>query len=206
MNWCLRTIGAAVLVAGVPLVSAQQDEHGKTSFEVSAVFQQSCVQCHGEAQQMAGLDLRSREALLKGGQSGAAIVPGDAKASTLYLRVTGAKQPAMPLGGALAPEQIEAIRRWIEQGAPWVAESNHVQPGSRPAGSKRGITEEDRQWWAFQKPVRHPVPEVADSRWARNPIDAFVQRKREEKGLTRHLMAPARRCTSLSGWRMVWQV
>ena len=184
MNWCLRTIGPAVLVAGVPLVSAQQDEHGKTSFEVSAVFQQSCVQCHGEAQQMAGLDLRSREALLKGAQSGAAIVPGDAKASTLYLRVTGAKQPAMPLGGALAPEQIEAIRRWIEQGAPWVAESNHVQPGSRPAGSKRGITEEDRQWWAFQKPVRHPVPEVADSRWARNPIDAFVQRKREEKGLT----------------------
>ncbi len=184
MSWFLSCIVAAVVLVGVPPVSGQQDARGEPSSKVFTLFQQKCLQCHGEAQQMAGLDLRSREALLKGGQGGPAIVPGDAKASPLYLRVAGAKQPAMPLGGALAPEQIEAIRQWIEQGAPWEEKGHQAQTGPAPAGSGREITEEDRQWWAFQKPTRHPVPKVADSRWNKTPIDAFLQRKREEKGLT----------------------
>jgi hypothetical protein len=53
----------------------------------------------------------------------------------------------------------------------------------RSEGAESGITEADRQWWAFQEPVRSDIPAVKDARWSRNPIDAFLQRKREEKNL-----------------------
>jgi mono/diheme cytochrome c family protein len=175
---------AALLLVGAPALLAQQNPHGSLASDVSAIFQEKCAQCHGEAQQMAGLDLRTREDLLKGGQSGPAIVPGDASASALYLRLTGAKQPAMPLGAPLAPEQIETVRKWIESGADWGSGGTDPAAAPKALDGKREITEADRQWWAFQKPVRHAVPEVADKRWNGNPIDAFVEAKRNEKGLT----------------------
>ncbi|MGH9841934.1 MAG: DUF1549 and DUF1553 domain-containing protein [Blastocatellia bacterium] len=45
------------------------------------------------------------------------------------------------------------------------------------------ITPDDRQWWAFQKPVRHPLPRVADARWRANPIDAFIKLAIDRQGL-----------------------
>ncbi len=133
---------------------------------------------------MAGLDLRSREALLAGGQSGPAIVPGDAETSPLYLRVMGLAQPAMPLGSSLRPGQLEAIRQWIEQGARWEAGPDQAGRADAVERSERVTAKEDRRWWAFQEPVRHSIPEISGSRWSRNPIDAFLQEQRERVGLT----------------------
>ena len=68
----------------------------------------------------------------------------------------------MPLqGGPLSSQQVEVIRRWIENGAPW------VQP---------------EQWWSLKPPTKPDVPR-SDSSWVRNPIDAFVLAKLQEKGL-----------------------
>jgi mono/diheme cytochrome c family protein len=71
-----------------------------------------CISCHGPAQQFSSLRVDSRDALLKGGHRGPAIVPGDANLSILAkaVRHEGLK---MPLGGKLPPEEIAAIERWI---------------------------------------------------------------------------------------------
>ena len=72
----------------------------------------------GRSQQFSSLRVDSREALLKGGNRGPAIVPGDANLSLLAkaIRHDGLK---MPVGGKLAAEEIAAIEKWINLGAPW---------------------------------------------------------------------------------------
>ena len=79
------------------------------------IFEASCWKCHGAAVQLSKLDLRTREAALTGGVHGTAIPPGNAQTSRLFRMVAGIEKPAMPLDGKLKPEQIEAIRLWIER-------------------------------------------------------------------------------------------
>ena len=74
-----------------------------------AVLQQHCLSCHGEAR-ISGLDLRQRESLLKGGDSGPAIVPGHPEESLLYRAVLQTGELKMPVGGALSPEEVEVLR------------------------------------------------------------------------------------------------
>src|SRR5262249_39756517 len=154
-----------------------------------------CYQCHGEALQISKLDLRTQESILKGGEKGPAIVPGDSAASRLYRRVAGLEQPAMPMTPlpSLTPQEVAILKDWIDQRANWTAAET---PKTEPAQNKQAaggygkgyqeriITDQDRKWWAFQKPVRYPVPKVADARWSANPIDAFVKKALDEKGLT----------------------
>src|ERR1700686_2431047 len=83
------------------------------------ILNKNGASCHGASQQMSGYDLRTREAALKGGTRGAAIVPGKADESALVLRLTGAVQPAMPLGSKLKDSEIAIIRQWIDDGAKW---------------------------------------------------------------------------------------
>ena len=90
----------------------------------------------------------------------------------------------MPMGGSLSDEEIEVLRDWIDQGAKWDG------PPAGPAATARQasvpeteITQEDRRWWAFQQPVRHPVPQVGDPRWNAHPIDAFIKDRLESEGL-----------------------
>jgi hypothetical protein len=88
----------------------------------------------------------------------------------------------MPLGGRLSESEIALVRRWIDTGARWdaplSASAAHV---ASPAAMK--ITAADRSWWAYRKPARTAPPPVADPRWTRNPLDAFVFAKLQEKQL-----------------------
>jgi len=163
----------------MPTVRPGAQESRPPDREALAILRQKCAQCHGEAVQMAGLDLRTRESLLKGGAQGAAIVPGDAEASRLYRRVAGLEKPVMPMAPLppLTPEEIATLKSWIDRGAMWGAAKTAA------ATTEKVITAEDRKWWAFQKPVRPPVPPVADTRWKSNPIDAFVKQALDRKGL-----------------------
>jgi len=153
---------------------------------------QRCSQCHGSTLQMSKLDLSSREAMLKGGEKGPAVVPGNAEASALYKRVAGLQTPAMPMPPvpALNASEIALLKDWINQGAKWPAQASAAPApavsaaAAYPGGYReREITEKDRQWWAFQTPVRHPAPAVRDARWRRNPIDAFVRSAMDKQGL-----------------------
>src|SRR5229473_1649854 len=117
-----------VLVTGVLPVSADEvkspDAKAIEFFEskVRPVLVARCVSCHGASQQFSSLRLDSREALLRGGNRGPAIVPGDAQLSLLAkaVRHDGLK---MPVGGKLDGDEIAAIEKWINLGAPWPNDS-----------------------------------------------------------------------------------
>src|SRR5262245_12910068 len=87
--------------------------------EAFFILKRKCLQCHGEAVQMSGLDLRTLETILKGGEKGPAIVPGNAEESRLYRRVAGLEKPAMPMVPLrpLTEQEIAVIKSWIDQGA-----------------------------------------------------------------------------------------
>ncbi|HEU0006615.1 MAG TPA: DUF1549 domain-containing protein, partial [Terriglobia bacterium] len=192
---CTQAVVSMALLQPAILLGAQSSEEAAVS-----ILQRKCLQCHGETLQMSGLDVRTREALLKGGDKGPAIVPGNAEASRAYRRIAAMEQPVMPMSPLppLSSEEVAVLKAWINQGAKW--ESGAAQSGTTPiplnpqnkvpvAGGygktyeERPITTEERKWWAFQKPVRPPIPKVADARWNNHPIDAFVKKTLDEKGL-----------------------
>ncbi len=121
-----------------------------------------CAGCHTGVSAKAGLDLSSRESVLKGGAHGPAIVPGNAKASLLYKAITHEAQPHMPLGSPkLSEVEARAIAQWIDAGAPF---SGTIQA---------------EQHWSFRKPVKPAVPQSAYP----NPIDAFLEAERTKRNL-----------------------
>lgn len=131
----------------------------------------------------ADLDLRTVEAMLKGGKSGPAIVPGDAENSLLVQRVAKGLEPPR-LGmyelsiRPVTPPELETLKRWIDEGA--------QTPPPRPIIQNDGqlVTDADRQWWAFQPPKRPDIPKVENRQLVRTPIDAFLLARLEAKGLS----------------------
>lgn len=133
--------------------------------EVRPILVEHCIDCHGAKTQSGGLRVDSREALVRGGDSGSAVKPGDAAASLLMQAVRRTGDLEMPPEEKLTAREISVLERWIGLGAVWPASARIHSEGANNAG---------KEHWAFQ-PVREvAIPGVADSRWVRNPIDAFV--------------------------------
>ena len=153
--------------------------------DIQPILQNSCWKCHGKAMQLSKLDLSTREAALKGGEKGAAIVPGNSSESRFYRRVAGLEKPAMPMDGTLAVEQVAAIKTWIDQGAHWDAGVEATAPAVDRAAllalENMEIPPEARNYWAFKLPVQTPPPNVSTN--LTNPIDRFLEKTRQEKGL-----------------------
>jgi hypothetical protein len=129
---------------------------------------------------MGGLRLDSREAILKGGKSGPAVVPGKAADSLLMQAVMQQHELKMPPSGKLPEAEIAILRNWIDGGAWW-------PEGDKPAENEKSaeykITPEQRAFWAFQ-PVHKPeLPAVKDSEWTKNPVDRFILARLEKEGL-----------------------
>src|SRR5262245_6339593 len=180
-------IGAA-LVLQYRGVAASDSDFFKE--KVAPIFERNCMMCHGARVQRSGLDLRSEETILKGGARGPAIVPGDAEKSRLYRLVTHKEEPAMPMGmDKLGEAEVAVIAQWINGFSPKAAMSAETIPTRQPGYS---ITEKDRQFWSFIKPVRPALPKVKDRRWIRNEIDAFVLSKLEQNGLSPNRAASPR--------------
>ena len=129
----------------------------------------NCYECHTSAES-GGLRVDSREALLKGGNSGAAIVPNQPEASLLIQAVTYShSRLKMPKGKPkLKDEDIASLRQWIKDGAVWAKESITRTP--HPASSNH---------WAYQPIRKAELPKVANPAWSRNEIDRFVLAKLE---------------------------
>ncbi len=133
-----------------------------------------CIQCHGETKQEGGLDLRTLESLLEGGDSGPAIVPGKPEES-LLMEAVRYESYEMPPEGQLKIGLINGLEQWISAGAPWPAEAV-LKP--LPL-----ISDEDREWWAFQ-PLHKPIaPQVRDGQPVRNAIDQFIISRLESEGV-----------------------
>jgi mono/diheme cytochrome c family protein len=153
-----------------------------------------CVSCHGPDKQKGKLRLDSREALLKGGETGPAIVPGDA-AKSLLLQVVRheLKDLKMPPKEKLSVADIAVLERWVKDGAPMAAEA---APIAAVAGQRIGDAWSDKNnpivkifrgerldLWSLRPVKPAAIPEVKRSDWTRNEIDRFVLAKLEEAGL-----------------------
>lgn len=167
----------------LPLIFSTASAQTSVDKAVS-VLRQNCAACHGAGLKMSGLDLRTRESILTGGEHGPAVSPGNPEKSRLYRAVAGLENPTMPPGKKLADGDIAVLRRWIEEGAP-MREAAAV-PKERDEEAKaqlakmeeRPILPEERKYWAFRPLIRHPLPVNA-----RNPVDSFLQSALKAKGL-----------------------
>lgn len=120
----------------------------------------------------------SREALLHGGDSGKAIVPGDLEASLFWTAVTWADEDyEMPPRRKLPQDVVADIQKWIEMGAPDPRVTETVVVDTKID------MEEGRQFWSFQPPAKAPAPEISSPEWAETEVDQFVRAGLEAKGL-----------------------
>jgi hypothetical protein len=172
------TSHAADPAVSEPLLTFERD--------VRPILKTHCFQCHGESGVTHGsLDLRLRHLIMTGGESGRAIAPGDANSSLIVQRIALGE---MPPDDKRFPEQaLQTLRLWIAQGAP----TARAEPAILDEGQY--ITEEERDFWAFQPVVRPTLPETDGE--INNSIDAFILADLKSAGL--EFSAPAERVTLL---------
>ena len=131
--------------------------------KVRPVLAGQCQECHGEKKHKGNLRLDNLAYILQGGESGPALVAGDADKSLLIKAVSYTdKDLKMPPEDKMSEADIATLKQWIAMGAPW--------PEAEVAGAKLThkpgqITAEDRRWWAFQKVVEPKVPEVRSAEY-----------------------------------------
>ncbi|WP_020474828.1 c-type cytochrome domain-containing protein, partial [Zavarzinella formosa] len=121
-----RLIAPAVAVFACSALAAEPPRFER---DVMPVFVAKCVKCHGGETTKAGLDLRTAAAVKQGGDTGPAVIPGDAAKSLLLEQITSG---AMPPGkiAKLAPAEIAAVKAWIEGGAPADTAGAAAQPAA----------------------------------------------------------------------------
>src|ERR1041384_2788856 len=166
--------GIVVLSIAVP-AAAQRDPLFKT--EILPVLEKNCVKCHGPQQKMANLDLSSFTGMMEGSSAGPVIAPGKPERSLMWKLI---ENDTMPQGGKLTVAEKQLIKSYIQYGR-FPAASAESEAAIKARESAR-ITPERRNWWSFRKPVKAPVPAVANMDQVRPPIDAFVLSKLEPKG------------------------
>ena len=153
---------------------------------IRPILAANCYDCHTDGR-MGGLRLDSRGAMLQGGKSGPAIVPGDPDKSLLIaaVRQTG-DTLKMPKGGRLKREDVSALTEWVRAGAFWpaAADTTTTPAATTPAKAASAITPEQRAFWSLQ-PIHAPeVPAIgAHTDWPRTDIDRFVLARLEHEGL-----------------------
>ncbi|HVX11360.1 MAG TPA: DUF1553 domain-containing protein [Pirellulales bacterium] len=158
----------AVAVALTTMATLRASEDDETFFEakIRPVLAQKCLKCHGGEKVSNGLRIDGREALLKGGKHGAAVVPGEPDKSQLIDAVRhGARK--MPPGEKLDPQIVSDLVEWVRRGAPW---PEHL--------AVAGDIEQARHW-AFQ-PVRDVPPPDDSTGWSKQPVDRFILQKMQE--------------------------
>jgi len=182
MRFFLQTCFTAICAMVATSVRAGTDEV-PTFFEsrIRPVFVEHCYKCHSGRikSPKGGLRLDSREALLRGGGNGPAVVPGKPEDSLLFKALTHEGDVAeMPPDKKLPDRVLADIRRWIASGAP---DPRRESPaGTKPATSDVASGQDG---WAF-RPLRYPeVPSVRDTYWARDELDRFILARLESKGL-----------------------
>lgn len=168
-----------VNAAAVSLAAEESDTRAQRKFfetKIRPLLSTHCFKCHGKDKNKGGFRMVSHGSLLKGGESGAAVVPGKPDES-LLIEAVRYESLEMPPSGRLPDADIRLLESWVRSGAFWPDTGEPVRE------THERFTEEDRNWWSFQPVVKPPVPDVPGS-WPRNEIDHFILRKLNENGLT----------------------
>jgi hypothetical protein len=179
LSFCLFSVSS---VCSVVSSFAAESPADREFFErkVRPLLVERCYSCHssGAKKQKGGLRLDSRAAILKGGESGPAVVPGEPDKSRLIEAVRYGRQDLqMPPKGKLSDKDIAVLEDWVRRGLPF--------PGSGDEGSSKAALSlaEGRKWWSFQPPRKVTPPASRDAAWPRRRIDAFVLAELEKRGL-----------------------
>lgn len=171
------------LLIGAPLLGQAQSTNLTASqldfFEtkIRPVLADNCYKCHStQAEKVkGGLLLDSREGLLKGGDSGAVIVPGNPDGSLLIKAVRYTDPDLqMPKDKKLPDDEIADLETWVKMGAP--------DPRSAVAAQKKW-TDDKTNHWAWQKVRPQEIPDVSNPGWCQTPIDNFILAKLDENHL-----------------------
>ncbi|MBX3443484.1 MAG: DUF1553 domain-containing protein [Planctomyces sp.] len=175
--WLITSAAACWLSVSLPgLASAAEDP--PEFARVADILIRRCLECHSEQDASGELPLTRHAALLSGGDSGPAIVPGDADESYLVQRVRDGDMPP-PLKGQdrpLPPEELAILEEWVAAGAKW-PKGRVLDPYERTTDVRGG-----RDFWSLQPVVRPAPPRVTPPGAAANPIDAFILDKLQASG------------------------
>jgi len=176
----VSTPGATPAAAKAPALTAEQTQFFET--KVRPVLAANCYRCHSAEENKAkgGLTLDTREALLKGGENGAVLVPGDPEKSKLIKAISYTDEDLQmpPKGEKLSPEAIADLTTWVKMGAP------DPRVSANPAAGKlTGLNDKARAHWAYQPVKDPPVPQVKVPGWCKTPVDNFILAKLEENGM-----------------------
>lgn len=177
-----------VLLGAVTSATTHADEKRPTPEEleffesnVRPLLVKHCYECHSvNAKRVEGsLLLDSRAAHLRGGDSGEAIIPGDADGS-LLIEAVRYESYEMPPKGKLPNKDVETLVRWVNMGSPWP-----VEPAPTADAKREGFDLEQRQseFWVWQPVADEDTPKVKDAAWPRNKIDRHILSRLEEAGL-----------------------
>jgi Protein of unknown function (DUF1553)/Protein of unknown function (DUF1549)/Planctomycete cytochrome C len=176
---------ASLVIAGfAPSLQAQAvDAKGVEFFEakIRPVLVEHCYKCHSEVARKnrklkADLLLDSKAGMLKGGDTGPALVPGKPAESLLLKALKHEGDVRMPRDGKLTAAVVRDFETWIQIGAP------DPRDGKQPA-AKEIDWNKARQFWAFQPPAKHPLPKVKDAAWPKRDIDHFILAELEKRQL-----------------------
>ncbi len=147
--------------------------------EVRPLLANRCFSCHGAQKQKAGLRLDSRASVLKGGETGPAVVPRKPGESLLVEAINYGENVKMPPRSRLPAKEVETLTRWVEMGLPWPASPQTVSAPTSAfdlAGRRTGH-------WAWSSIADVAPPSVKDQGWPLGPEDRFILAKLEAKGL-----------------------
>src|SRR5579884_1414937 len=147
--------------------------------KIRPVLADSCFSCHSKesGKSKGGLLLDTRDAVLKGGANGPALVPGEPNKSLLIKALRYHNENLhMPPKGKLPDAVIADFEQWVRMGAP--------DPRTGGAVARHDIDiEKGRRFWAFQPPRKHAAPRVRDTAWPRSDVDRFLLAAMEAKGV-----------------------
>jgi hypothetical protein len=152
--------------------------------KVRPILVEQCLSCHGAEQKKikGGLKLNSRADLLKGGDTGPAIMPGKPEYSLLMNVIDYDGDVKMPPKGKLKDHEIKAIEQWIRAGAPWPGGETEASKPTQPSNGPL-FTPEQKNYWAFQPLKRVVEATVRDRSWGKTTIDSFILAKLENVGI-----------------------
>ena len=173
-----------VLAACLPGTAAEPEYWFEK--DVAPILKSYCWKCHGGGGLAGGLDLRRADLILAGGKNGPALVPGKPNDSLMLQKIL---KGLMPPGKTSEenvvyapiqtnPSQREVIRKWIKQGA-----RSEWTPRRLDESEDPGLTDKDRNWWAFVPPRLPALPAVGGNEAEMPPVDRFLVSVLQQKGL-----------------------
>jgi hypothetical protein len=169
LRLCLLALFVFALCFSTNAACVAQDVAPATTFEsdIRPILREYCLDCHGASEQLEGsLDLRLVRFMIQGGDSGPALVAGDADASLILQRVESQDMPPGTL--KVSPEKKAVLRAWIAAGAPT------SRPEPETIGPGIPLTDSERSYWAYLPLTTPPARRAIDGDRIRNGVDQIL--------------------------------